>query len=146
YDHKENTFHFKIQFDPLPLVAFYEISGQIVRIPLEGKGIGRVAIGPINAVFEIKGDMRKFRGIDYYNPKNANVGLNIGDGSFDVEGLFDKNQQLGRMANEMLNSNSVMAVKAATPMLEKLCEIGAMRFMKTLMKIPYYKLFPPSRS
>ncbi|KAF2885934.1 hypothetical protein ILUMI_20241, partial [Ignelater luminosus] len=100
---------------------------------------------PINAVFEIKGDMRRSRGIDYYNPKNANVRLNMGDGSFHLEGLFDNNQQLGRMTNEMLNSNSAMVVKAVTPMFEKLSGIGAMKFMETLSKIPYYKLFPPSR-
>ncbi|KAF2898202.1 hypothetical protein ILUMI_07977 [Ignelater luminosus] len=49
-----------------------------------------------------------------------------------------------RLTNDMLNANSDMVVKALTPVFEKLSEIGVMRFMKTLTKIPYYKLLPPS--
>ncbi|KAF2885932.1 hypothetical protein ILUMI_20239 [Ignelater luminosus] len=144
YDPKANTFHFRIQFDPLPLAAFYKISGQVVRIPLEGKGIGRAAIGPINAIFEIKGGMRKSRGIDYYDPKYVNITLDMGDGSYYMSGLFN-NEQLERIANNMVNANSLMVVEAMTPMFEKLGEIGTMRFMKTLTKIPFSRLLPSSQ-
>ncbi|KAF2880384.1 hypothetical protein ILUMI_25800, partial [Ignelater luminosus] len=144
YDLKANSFHLRIQLiDPLPLAAFYEISGQVFLNPLQFfLIIFNVISGPINVVFEIKGDMRKSQGINYYKLKNANVDLNIDDCSFQFECLFDNNQQLGRMTNEMLNSNSIVVVKALTPMFEKLSKIGTMALMKTLTKIPYYKLFP----
>ncbi|KAF2885933.1 hypothetical protein ILUMI_20240, partial [Ignelater luminosus] len=44
YDPRINTFHFRIEFSPLQLAGIYELSGHVVHIHLEGKGIGRAAI------------------------------------------------------------------------------------------------------
>ncbi|KAF2886330.1 hypothetical protein ILUMI_19843, partial [Ignelater luminosus] len=144
YNLETMTFHFRIEFDTIPITTFIEVNGHVVNIPVVGKGLVRTAYGPIDATFEIEGSMSKFKSIDHYNPKNVKVDLNIGDGSYYLEGFFDNNEQLVRLTNEMLNANSVIVTKALTPLFEELAEIGVMRFMKRLMKIPYYKLFPPS--
>ncbi|KAF2898200.1 hypothetical protein ILUMI_07975 [Ignelater luminosus] len=145
YDPETMTFRFKIEFHFLPMSASVEIDGHVIHIPIKGKGFVRVAYGPISAIFEVKGDMKKLKGIEYYTTKKANVGLDMGDGSFNFEGLFDNNQLLVRTTNEMLNANSAMVMKAITPAYEKLAAKGVMRFMKTLTKIPYHQLFPSSR-
>ncbi|KAF2900436.1 hypothetical protein ILUMI_05753 [Ignelater luminosus] len=145
YDCRTMTFRFRIEFDSILMTSLYEVHGHLAHIPVEGKGLGSHAYSPVNAVFEINGGMRKLRGINYYDTKYVNVTLDMGEGSYHLDGLFD-NKQLERMTNEMLNINSDMVVKALTPALEKIAKIAVMRFMKTLFKIPYHKLFPQSAS
>ncbi|KAF2888517.1 hypothetical protein ILUMI_17656, partial [Ignelater luminosus] len=88
------TIRLKIEFDTLAMTQVIDIQGHIVFTPLEGSGFTRFSYGPINANIEIEGKTRKSKGIDYYNTKNSIMSLNITDGTFYVEGLFNDNQQL----------------------------------------------------
>ncbi|KAF2889454.1 hypothetical protein ILUMI_16719 [Ignelater luminosus] len=135
-----------MEYETISMSAHVEIEGHVAGIALRGKGFGRGAIGPsVNAIFEVKGNMRQQKGIEFYNTKNVKVNLSISHGSYYVEELFDNNELLVRMANEMLNANSVMVSEALIPFFERLAEMGVMRFMKTLTRIPYRELFPQSR-
>ncbi|KAF2888305.1 hypothetical protein ILUMI_17868, partial [Ignelater luminosus] len=164
YDPETMSFRFTIEFGSVTMLLFVNVNGHVIRIPVEGNGISRHAydkliflstfvhcitlilfLESISAIIEIKGDMRRFKEIYYYNPKKVNVTLDMRDANFYVKGLFDNNELLVRMTNEMLNANSTLVSKVITPMFEKLAEIGVMRFMKNLTKIPYSKLFPPSK-
>ncbi|KAF2886120.1 hypothetical protein ILUMI_20053 [Ignelater luminosus] len=145
YNPETKAFHFRIEYETIPITGDIEVSGHVASIPLSGKGFGRAVLGPVNATFDVKGNIKTSRGIDFYSTHNVKVDLDISDGSYYVEQLFNNNQTLVHLANEMLNANSVMVSEAVTPTLERLAEKGVKRFMKTLTRIPYYELFPLSR-
>ncbi|KAF2891802.1 hypothetical protein ILUMI_14371, partial [Ignelater luminosus] len=46
------------------------------------------------AIFEINGEIRKSKGIDYYNSKDVKINLDLTDGTYLFEGLFDNNELL----------------------------------------------------
>ncbi|KAF2898199.1 hypothetical protein ILUMI_07974 [Ignelater luminosus] len=142
YDPETMTYRFKIEFDSLSMSVSVEGDSDVVHIPLKGNGFVRIAHSPVTAIFEIKGDMKRLRGIEYYSTEKAKVGLDMGDGNYNFEGLFNNNELLVRMTNEKLSANSAMVVEALTPAYEKFASMDVMRFMKTLTKIPYHRLFP----
>ncbi|KAF2888154.1 hypothetical protein ILUMI_18019 [Ignelater luminosus] len=142
YDSESMTYRFRIEFETIIMSGSIQIDGYVVNIPIVGNAYANCTFGPVNATFEIKGSTRKSKGIDYYNTENVCVNLDVADGGYSFVGLFDNNKQLERMTNEMLNANSAMVTKAATPLFEKLAEVGIARFMKTLTKIPLHELFP----
>ncbi|KAF2888289.1 hypothetical protein ILUMI_17884, partial [Ignelater luminosus] len=145
YDRETMTYRFRIEFETLAMFADIGINGHVLNISLVGQGSSRPTFGPVIAVFEIKGEMRKSKGIDYYNAKNVKINLDLTDGTYLFEGLFDNNEVLVRMTNEVFNANSVMVTKVLTPTLEKFAEVGVKKFLKTLTKISYKKLFPLSQ-
>ncbi|KAF2886318.1 hypothetical protein ILUMI_19855, partial [Ignelater luminosus] len=132
YNPQTLTFSAKMKFDALPFYSMYEVSGRLLHIPLEGKGfVSTTFLGPINATIRIEGELVEVDGVEYYNTTNIKVTEIIKDMEITVEGLFEGDEELGRITNHLLNLFSAEIMQAVTPALEQLAEEMLMRFMKS---------------
>ncbi|KAF2892370.1 hypothetical protein ILUMI_13803 [Ignelater luminosus] len=144
YNPHTMNFHGEIEYDKLIITAgAYNISGQIILIPLEGTGHAEGILGPLSGIFNIDGNITKKNGVDYYNTTNVQVYLHIVDGSYFLSSLFDNNIPKTRATNELLNVNSKLLTEVITPMFEELAKLGIRNLMASLTDaIPYNQMFP----
>ncbi|KAF2892854.1 hypothetical protein ILUMI_13320 [Ignelater luminosus] len=144
YNPETLIFSAKIQFDALPVYTKYEVSGRLLHIPVEGKGfLSGTFLGPINATIRIEGKLMEVDGVEYYNTTNVKVTETIKDMEVAAEGLFDGDEELGRITNHLLNLFSAEIMQAANSVWEQLAEEMIMRFIKSFTgSVPYYKIFP----
>lgn len=56
-------------------------------------------LGPISASFQINTNIKKSKGVDYYNILDVTVIMTIEDGIYYFSGLFEQNMNLGDIAN-----------------------------------------------
>ncbi|KAF2881399.1 hypothetical protein ILUMI_24773, partial [Ignelater luminosus] len=142
------TFYGRIAYDTLILASNMDALGEVISIPIEGKGSTEVTlIGPIDGEFEINGNLKNENGVDYYNTTSIKVNLNIYDGINFIDGFFNNNVQLTRTFNDIFNANSKLVVNIMTPVYTELAKLGIKNLITELTnRIPFNQLFPQRRN
>ncbi|XP_041986129.1 circadian clock-controlled protein daywake-like [Aricia agestis] len=93
---------FKMSCPKVVIETDYETSGQLLVVPVHGKGDAKIVTGRYNFVFNCEGKM-----VDrHYSIRSCSFAVDAVEKiNFDINNLFDGNQQLSKAFHDFLHDN-----------------------------------------
>lgn len=145
FDPKTLKWNGQVTFETISLIGDCDFNGKILVAPLNGKGTITATTGPIEGVFEISGELKKRKNVEYYNPLNIDMNLSITGGKVNFENFSGENQDLVKVINQVISENGSELIKEVIgPIKEVTGNILKTGLGRITSKVPYNKLFPGS--
>ncbi|CAB3220999.1 unnamed protein product [Arctia plantaginis] len=112
----------KLHIPELKMTGHYQLSGQILMLPIEGEGDFSAVYGDIDAkVTIILGRKHRLNNVDALTCKQLDVSFHVGYASMHLDNLFGSEGELSNTMNKFLNENwQSLAEELQAPMEEAL--------------------------
>ncbi|XP_060809378.1 protein takeout-like [Amyelois transitella] len=112
----------KIYIPELRMKGNYDLSGNLMMLPIKGDGKFSAKYGDIDAVVTINlGRTPRHNGVDALSCEDLHVKFHLGYASMQLQNLFGGDDELGNTMNAFLNENwQKLAEELKTPMEEAL--------------------------
>lgn len=103
----KNSFQLKIEatIPELKLDGKYKLNGQMLILPMNGKGKLRVVEKDVTGIVTVKSDIFKKDGIDYLNTTSLSIKLKPKSTSYYLENVFNGDKKLSDTINLFMNEN-----------------------------------------
>ncbi|KAF2900817.1 hypothetical protein ILUMI_05356 [Ignelater luminosus] len=139
--------NFKLDIDlilsSLKLEADYDFNGQILVIPIVGKGNCTVNLSNVKAKLVLTGKSFEKKGKTYIDIQKAVMSLKPEKVHFDFANLFNGDQRLGAEMNKLLNDNSEVVFEDVGSGYEASLAIVVQNMCNLIYhKVPFGDLFP----
>ena len=119
-DVDSDKFRLKIWFPSLVMKATYELKGQLLVMPIHGKGLCSGNFSDIDGVISMKMKRVEKDGEEHYKVDFMQVEFNIGSAKVQLNNLFDNgDEELSKSMNHFINENWRMVTAELRPTLEK---------------------------
>ncbi|CAG9782760.1 unnamed protein product [Diatraea saccharalis] len=133
----------RVQFPHLHFVGKYSVDGQILVVPLKGKGTMTSDAVKANAELVLKAKTEKRGGVEYIKFTSLQTNISVKDYHIRLEGLFNGDKVLGDATNEAINQNRGDFMRAAKPYVEDtVSKLFLGMANKIVDGIPFSDVFP----
>ncbi|XP_030751974.1 protein takeout-like [Sitophilus oryzae] len=144
---------FQIDFDKLhvmlamhakqvSLIGTYDIDGQIMVLPIQGKGPCNLTIVNPEFVYQFDYKLVQKNGGEHAEVLESSLDFNIPKTYINLENLFNGNKQMGDHVNEFLNENDKEFINEISGAVKgTISAIGQQFFQGIFDSIPYDELF-----
>ncbi|XP_022909550.2 protein takeout-like [Onthophagus taurus] len=117
FDKSKPGLYFKGSIDDLSLEGLYNMTGQILVLPLNGEGNVEATLHEGEYVYEITMDVITKKNTDYYKIKSSKVDYVLKRGYFHFDNLFNGNKELGDRMNQFIDENWTVIADEIKPAL-----------------------------
>lgn len=140
-----DKFRMKIWFPALEMRASYELRGQLLMMPINGKGLCFGNFTDIDGVLSMKLQRVKQGEDEHYKVDFMQIEFNIGGAKVQLDNLFENGDvELSKSMNHFINENWRMVTAELRPNLERtISEILAGVTNKFFEAYPINKLLIP---
>lgn len=119
-DVDSDKFRMKIWFPALIMKASYELRGQLLMMPINGKGLCSGNFSDIDGVMSMKMKRITKNGNEHYKVDFMLIEFNIGAAKVQLDNLFENgDEELSKSMNHFINENWRMVTAEIRPTLEK---------------------------
>ncbi|XP_059484023.1 uncharacterized protein LOC132201681 [Neocloeon triangulifer] len=137
-----STLRAEILVPRLEIISLYEIKGQILLLPISGKGDSSITLGNLNVVIKIENDIEERNGEEYFNVRKFKIILKPETISMNFENLFNGDPVLGTHMNRFMNDNSVEIFgELRNSIQDAFSEIFLQLTKRIFDQVPYKKVF-----
>uniref|UniRef100_A0A8D8VKZ9 Protein takeout n=1 Tax=Cacopsylla melanoneura TaxID=428564 RepID=A0A8D8VKZ9_9HEMI len=133
----------KVHIPVLFLESDYEINGRALLVPIRGMGLFKANLTSVNAQIRMMGKIIKKKGQEYFEAKDTEIKLNIGDAQANFGNLFNGDSLLSEATNKFINENAKDIVDEVKPAIEMVASMLLDDIANKIFKnIPVSKVFP----
>lgn len=118
-DVESDKFRMKIWFPALIMKATYEIRGQLLMMPINGRGLCSGNFSDIDGILSLKLNRVERNKKEHYKVDFISIEFNIGAAKVQLDNLFNGDEELSRSMNLFINENWRMVTAELRPTLEK---------------------------
>ncbi|XP_066156121.1 protein takeout-like [Euwallacea fornicatus] len=143
FDLKKKHISAKIHADLLTITGKYDVSGQILVVPIKGNGPLKLDFEDCNFVYSFDYDViTQEDGNQYMSNIRPNIEAEIGNARYRLDNLFDGNKELGDNVNKVLNENSKEVLGEFGVVVKEIVNVVALEPLRAyLTTIPLNVLF-----
>lgn len=143
-DVESDKFRIKLWFPELVMKAVYEIKGQLLMMPINGRGACFGNFSDIDGVLSTKFNRVKKDSKDHFKVDLMQIEFNIGNAKVHLDNLFNGDEELTKSMNFFINENWRLVTAELRPTLEKvIAEILTETADKLFERYPIEKLLIP---
>lgn len=118
-DVKSDKFRMKIWFPELVMRGVYDIRGQLLMMPINGRGNCIGNFSDIDGVLSMKMARVNINGREHYKVDFMQIEFNIGGAQVQLDNLFNGDEELSKTMNQFINENWRMVTAELRPTLER---------------------------
>lgn len=118
-DVTSDKFRMKIWFPELVMRGIYDIRGQLLMMPINGRGPCFGNFSDIDGVLSIKLGRTKRDNKEFYKVDFMQIEFNIGGAEVQLDNLFNGDRELSNTMNMFINENWRMVAAEIRPTLER---------------------------
>lgn len=119
-DTKSDKFRMKIWFPELIMRATYELKGQLLMMPINGRGDGFGNFSDVDGVLSLKLNRYERNNEEFFKVDFLQIEFNIGAAKVQLDNLFENgDEELSKSMNHFINENWRMVTAELRPTLEK---------------------------
>lgn len=118
-DVDSDKFRMKIWFPKLDIKATYDIRGQLLMMPINGRGNALGNFSDIDGILSMKLNRINRNGKEHYKVNFMLIEFNIGAATVHLDNLFNGDPELSAAMNQFINENWRMVTAEIRPTLEK---------------------------
>lgn len=119
-DSQSDKFRMKIWFPELIMRATYELKGQLLMMPINGRGDCFGNFSDIDGVLSMKLQRYEKNNKDHYKVDFMQIEFNIGAAKVQLDNLFENgDEELSKSMNHFINENWRLVTAELRPTLEK---------------------------
>lgn len=119
-DIDSDKFRMKIWFPALVMNAAYELRGQLLVMPINGRGLCSGNFSDIDGVLSMKMKRILKNGNEHYKVDFMQIEFNIGAAKVQLDNLFEnRDEELSKSMNHFINENWRIVTAELRPALEK---------------------------
>ncbi|KAG8221912.1 hypothetical protein J437_LFUL002471 [Ladona fulva] len=142
-DLNKNEFKASLTFPNLFFESAYEVDGQILVLPLKGKGPLTANATNVKGEILLKGEVKEKGGDKFLTFTSLNVKVKIDNYKIHLDGLFGGDKVLGDATNAALNEGNVDFIRAVTPVVEETTAAVLLKIANQIVEsFTYDELFP----
>ncbi|XP_044733904.1 protein takeout-like [Chrysoperla carnea] len=141
-DLKSNHLRFILNIPNLNIQAEYVMSGQLLVLPLSGKGPANVTASNGDYDIDIAYTLYEKNDIQYIKLEKVDVKLDIKGLQFHFDNLLNANKQISDDANAFLNKEWRQVLKDLEPALKEAIEVIVLQVANGIVdKVPYLEIY-----
>ncbi|XP_060517815.1 circadian clock-controlled protein daywake-like [Cylas formicarius] len=138
-----NQFVVDVDLPKLRIEAHYHVDGKLLMVQVRGDGDIEANITDVKARAELQGELYDKDGEKYMKYTDVKLKVSIGGGSVRLANLFNGDQVLLAMINDVVNKNLDLFLKELMPIIQKSLEGVVMNTGNAITDAFSYKqLFP----
>ncbi|XP_077289399.1 circadian clock-controlled protein daywake-like [Arctopsyche grandis] len=111
----------RVYFPRLEFDGKYDLDARLLAIPVHGKGHIETNATKCFAEILLQGKLEEKNGKEYLKFSSVTTDIEVQDYSLHITNLFNGDQQLDSIANEVLNQNKGEFLRASKPFIERTC-------------------------
>ncbi|KAL0281498.1 UNVERIFIED_CONTAM: hypothetical protein PYX00_002470 [Menopon gallinae] len=133
----------RIDLPEITLLSDYEISGNVLVLPIQGNGEMSANLTNCKADIMLMVEPMQKKGKEYMHVKEVKTKLHFGEARANFDNLFNGNSVLGMTTNNFLNENAKDILNEIKPAIEAVTNmLGEDIINKIFKSAPANELFP----